>query len=87
MKKPMNMVAAMPTSCWFTPIIRCVRGARRGAHQAIERALALDPLNPRTRRVAGSIDFAVRDYAGAAENYRAALKLNPHCRLPTPSLA
>lgn len=55
-----------------------VRARRpKAALQAIERALALDPLNPRTHRVAGSIDFAVRDYASAAENYRRALKLNP----------
>ena len=52
-------------------------GRPKAAHQAIERALALDPLNPRTHRAAGSIDFAVRNYAKAAENYRRALNLNP----------
>ena len=58
--------------------IYSVRARRPGdASEAIERAVALDPLNPRTHRAAGSIDFAVRDYAGAAEDYRRALQLNP----------
>ena len=55
-----------------------VRARRpREASEAIERAAALDPLNPRTHRAAGSVDFAARDYAGAAEDYRRALQLNP----------
>jgi tetratricopeptide (TPR) repeat protein len=44
---------------------------------AIERALALDPLNPRTHRAAGTIAFASRDYDRAIEHYRRALVLNP----------
>ena len=47
------------------------------ARSAIERALALDPLNPRTHRAAGIIGFATRDYTGAATHFRRALELNP----------
>ncbi|MCY7281248.1 MAG: TIR domain-containing protein [Sphingomonas bacterium] len=53
--------------------------ARRSkeARAAIERAVALDPLNPRTHRAAGIIGFATRDYAGGALHFRRALELNP----------
>ena len=53
--------------------------ARRSAEAraAIERAVALDPLNPRTHRAAGIIGFATRDYARAATHFRRALELNP----------
>jgi TolB-like protein/Tfp pilus assembly protein PilF len=56
----------------------CVR-ARRFAESrdAIERALVLDPLNPRVHRAAGSIAFNSRDYDRAIEQYRRALVLNP----------
>mgnify|MGYP003295911273 CR=1 FL=1 len=55
-----------------------VRARRFGdASATIERAVALDPLNPRTHRAAGAVDFASRDYSGAAENYQRALQLNP----------
>ena len=56
----------------------CVR-ARRFAESrdAIERALALDPLNPRTHRAAGLIAFVSRDYDRAIEQSRRALALNP----------
>ena len=54
---------------------RALRG--QVASEAIERALALDPLNPRTHRAAASIAYAARDYTGATENYRRALQLNP----------
>jgi TolB-like protein/Tfp pilus assembly protein PilF len=47
------------------------------ARSAIERALALDPLNPRTHRAAGSIAFATRRYADAVTQYQRALQLNP----------
>ena len=47
------------------------------ARAAIERAVALDPLNPRTHRAAGIIGFAARDYAGSAFHFRRALELNP----------
>jgi tetratricopeptide (TPR) repeat protein len=47
------------------------------ARAAIERALALDPLNPRTHRAAGSIAFASRRYKDALAQYQRALALNP----------
>ncbi len=47
------------------------------ARAAIAQAVALDPLNPRTHRAAGTISFATRDYAGASAYYRRALALNP----------
>jgi len=47
------------------------------ARDAIERALALDPLNPRTHRAAGIIAFVSRDYDRAIERLRRALALNP----------
>jgi TolB-like protein/Tfp pilus assembly protein PilF len=47
------------------------------ARSAIERALALDPLNPRTHRAAGSIAYASRRYADAVPQYQRALQLNP----------
>ena len=53
--------------------------ARRSAEarDAIERAVALDPLNPRTHRAAGMIGVATRDYDGAVGHFRRALELNP----------
>ena len=53
--------------------------ARRSkeARAAIAQAVALDSLNPRTHRAAGTIGFATRDYAGAIAHYRRALALNP----------
>ena len=55
-----------------------VRARRSGeARAAIERAVALDPLNPRTHRAAGIIGFATRDHAGAVSHFRRALELNP----------
>lgn len=53
--------------------------ARRSkeARAAIEQALALDPLNPRTYRAAGTIAFATRAYADAIRHYQRALDLNP----------
>ena len=47
------------------------------ARDAIEQALALDPLNPRTHRAAGIIAFASRDYDRAIVHFRRALTLNP----------
>ena len=47
------------------------------ARAAIDRALALDPLNPRTHRAAGTIAYASRRYAEAVPEYRRALELNP----------
>lgn len=47
------------------------------AREAIERALVLDPLNPRAYRAAGTIAYASRRYAAAIPRYRRALELNP----------
>ena len=47
------------------------------AQGAIERAQALDPLNPRTHRAAGTIAYASRRYADAVKQYRRAIELNP----------
>ncbi len=49
----------------------------RDARDSIERALALDPLNPRTWRAAGSIDLASGRLAEAVTRYDRALSLNP----------
>jgi len=53
--------------------------ARRfaAARAAIARAVALDPLNPRAHRAAGSIGYAARDFDGAIGHLRRALELNP----------
>jgi TolB-like protein/Tfp pilus assembly protein PilF len=56
----------------------CSRAGRpEEAREAIARALALDPLNPRTYRAAGSINYAARRYAEALPPLDKALKLNP----------
>ena len=47
------------------------------ARDAIEWALALDPLNPRTHRAAGTIAYVSRRYADAIIQGRRALELNP----------
>ncbi len=47
------------------------------ARSAIERALALDPFNPRTWRAAGSIDLASGRFRQAIARYDKALALNP----------
>jgi TolB-like protein/tetratricopeptide (TPR) repeat protein len=52
-------------------------GRFREARDAINRALALDPLNPRTHRAAGTIAFASRRYGDAIAQSRRALELNP----------
>lgn len=49
----------------------------RDARDAIERALALDPLNPQTHSAAGKIAHASRRYADSISQYRRALQLNP----------
>ena len=48
------------------------------ARDAIQRALALDPLNPRTHRASGMIAYLSRRYGEAAEGFREALRLNPN---------
>ena len=57
-----------------------VRAPGRGgeALAAITRALALDPLNPRTQRAAGSINYALRRYAPAMRYLNRAIALNPN---------
>jgi TolB-like protein/Flp pilus assembly protein TadD len=56
----------------------CSRAGRaEEAHAAIERALALDPINARVHRAAGSIDYAARRYEEALPPLRRALELNP----------
>lgn len=56
----------------------CSRAGRpEEAREAIARALALDPLNPRTYRAAGSINYAARRYTEALAPLDKALKLNP----------
>ena len=56
----------------------CSRAGRaEEARGAISRAIALDPLNPRTFRAAGSIAYAGRRYAEALAPLRRALALNP----------
>jgi len=55
--------------------IRAGRSAE--AKAAIERAVALDPLNPRSHRAAGSIAYAARDYDDSIGHSRRALELNP----------
>ena len=58
--------------------VYCLRARRFAeARDAIERALALDPLNPRTHRAAGTIAYASRRYPDAVAQYRRALELNP----------
>lgn len=47
------------------------------AQAAIERALALDPLNPRTHRAAGTIAYASRRFEDAVGRYQRAIELNP----------
>jgi len=56
------------------------RGRRRQfdrAFAAIERARALDPLNPNLPKIEGRIRFASGDYPGAITAARRALELNP----------
>ena len=56
----------------------CSRAGREAeAHSAIQRALALDPINARVHRAAGSIDYAARRYEEALPPLRRALELNP----------
>ncbi|MEO7814057.1 MAG: TIR domain-containing protein [Sphingomicrobium sp.] len=55
-----------------------VRARRpREARAAIDQAVALDPLNPRTHRAAGIIGFATRNYAEGMAHFQRALALNP----------
>jgi TolB-like protein len=56
----------------------CSRAGRaREATEAIEQAVALDPLNPRAHRAEGSVAYAARRYSDALAPLRRALELNP----------
>ena len=56
----------------------CSRAGRPGeAKAAVERAVLLDPLNPRAFRAQGSVAYAARRYADALPPLRRALQLNP----------
>jgi tetratricopeptide (TPR) repeat protein len=56
----------------------CSRAGRpEEAREAIARALALDPLNPRTYRASGSINYAARRFADALPPLDKALQMNP----------
>ena len=58
--------------------IYCSRAGRAGeARAAINRAIALDPLNPRTFRAASSIAFAARRYRDAIDAGSRALRMKP----------
>ncbi|MFL6738446.1 MAG: TIR domain-containing protein [Sphingomicrobium sp.] len=47
------------------------------AREAIDRALMLDPINPRAHRAAGTVAYASKRYADAVAEYRRSLELNP----------
>jgi TolB-like protein/Flp pilus assembly protein TadD len=47
------------------------------ANKAITRSLALDPLNARTFRTIGAINYAAGNYAGSVDALKRALALNP----------
>lgn len=56
----------------------CARTGRNSeAADAIRHALALDPLNPLIHRVAGSVQYAARNYADSIGPLRQALAMNP----------
>lgn len=56
----------------------CSRAGRPAeAKAAVERAVLLDPLNPRAFRAQGSVAYAARRYADALPSLRRALQLNP----------
>lgn len=56
----------------------CSRAGRPAeAKNAVERAVLLDPLNPRAWRAQGSVAYAARRYSDALAPLRRALQLNP----------
>jgi TolB-like protein/Flp pilus assembly protein TadD len=56
----------------------CSRAGRPGeAKTAVDRAVLLDPLNPRAFRAQGSVAYAARRYAAAMPPLQHALQLNP----------
>jgi TolB-like protein/tetratricopeptide (TPR) repeat protein len=59
----------------------CARTNRaKDAVNAIERAIILDPLNPRTFRAEGIVQYAARNFAAAIPPLEKALSLNPELR-------
>ena len=54
---------------------RC--GRIESARRAIARSAALDPLNPRTQRLIGDVEYSARRYAESIPPLRRALELNP----------
>jgi TolB-like protein len=58
----------------------------REARDAIDWALALDPLNPRAHRAAGTIAFGSRRYADAITQAQRALELNPKISIANASV-
>jgi TolB-like protein/Tfp pilus assembly protein PilF len=54
---------------------RCGRIA--AAREAIGRSAALDPLNARTQRLIGDVEYSARRYAESIPSFRRALELNP----------
>jgi TolB-like protein/tetratricopeptide (TPR) repeat protein len=62
-------------SRYATYCARC--GRFEAARQAVARAVALDPLNPRTHRQIGDVEYSARRYAEAIPPLRRALELNP----------
>ena len=57
----------------------CSRAGRPAeAKAAVDRAVLLDPLNPRAFRAQGSVAYAARRYADALPPLRRALQLNPN---------
>ncbi len=56
----------------------CSRAGRpTEAKAAVERAISLDPLNPRAHRAQGSVAYAARRFADALPPLQRALQLNP----------
>jgi TolB-like protein/Tfp pilus assembly protein PilF len=56
----------------------CSRAGRpTEAKTAVERAVSLDPLNPRAHRAQGSVAYAARSFADALPPLQRALQLNP----------
>jgi Flp pilus assembly protein TadD len=56
----------------------CSRAGRATeATEAVHQAVALDPLNPRAHRAAGSVAYAARRFSDALPPLRKALQLNP----------
>ena len=56
----------------------CSRAGRPAdATRAVQRAVILDPLNPRAHRARGSVAYAARQYGDALPPLKRALELNP----------